>query len=181
MQLRATGAGKTGISITERVPIDPAFEDLLTAAAPRVQTFLARLAGHLADADDAWQECCARAWRSRATFDPDRGTFDSWIMRIAFTSYLDQRDAAKRAPVSLGDDDGRLIASKLVHVDPSLVDELEARLAELPNMQRDIVLRFHRDGQSIAEIAHTIGLKIGTVKSHLHRARVRLRARRWED
>ncbi|MCB9919909.1 MAG: RNA polymerase sigma factor [Planctomycetes bacterium] len=180
MQLRETGAGKTGISITERVPIDPAFEDLLTAVAPRVQTFLARLAGHLGDADDAWQECCARAWRSRATFDPARGTFDSWIMRIAFTSYLDQREAAKRAPVPLGDDDGRLIASKSAPVDASLVDELEARLGELPRIQRDVLLRFHRDGYSIAEIARTTGLKTGTVKSHLHRARERLRARRWE-
>lgn len=174
--------GKADPSPTlRRENIDPAFENLLSATESRVRAFLRRLADSDADADDALQECFVRAWRSRDRFDARRGSFPAWIMRIAFHSFLDLRDAQKRAPRLLGDGDVDIedFRESTARDNTCIEDreEVEARLETLRDVERDVLLRFHRDGESIEEIASRVGLPRGTVKSHLHRARARLRRR----
>ena len=53
-----------------------------------------------------------------------------------------------------------------------LLDEL---LADLPDQQREIMHLFHRLNWSIADIAQQLNMPQGTVKSHLHRGRVRMK------
>ena len=72
-------------------PGDDAFGRILVAMQPRLRAFLGNLSR--SDAEDLVQETIARAWRSRTTFDPDRGTPEAWLLRIAFRAFLDHRDA----------------------------------------------------------------------------------------
>ena len=176
LQPASSGAGKAALETSHRSTTDSQFAEHIASSEEGVRAFLRRLAGDGADADDAYQECLARAWRSRQRFDRERGSFKSWIMRIAFHSYLDQRDAHLRTPQLLGDEDLTLIPE--VTNSPCRLEkqeEIDAALAILKAVEREVLLRFHRDQLSIDEIASELGLPSGTVKSHLHRARAKLR------
>ncbi len=151
---------------------DGEFGARLVSLTPRLRAFVRRLC--LRDGDDLVQESLARAWRSRAAFQPAHGTLDAWLMKIAFRTYLDLR--AQRAPVGLGDADVAVVAPE--HAVAELRDEVSAALLLLDGTERDVLLRFHRDRQSIDEIAAALVMPVGTVKSHLHRARQRVAHRR---
>ncbi len=174
LQPSARAAGMPRQVMPASGPPNPAADQFtadLLALAPRLRAFLRRLSG--ADVDDLAQETWARAWRSRASFDRDCGDLAAWLMRIAFRTYLDHR--SKRSPDALGDRD---VAGGLpAHVLATQRDEVEVALACLTPIERDIVLRFHRDRVPVAEIAGALRMPEGTVKSHLHRARVKLAER----
>ena len=150
-------------------PGDDAFGRILIAMQPRLRAFLGNL--NRVDAEDLVQETIARAWRSRATFDPDRGAPEAWLLRIAFRAFLDHRDARQPThpldppPTAQAPGPAEHAAAK------EQTTELLQRLSEV---ERDILLRFHSNGEPIASIARALGLPPGTIKSHLHRARARL-------
>ncbi|MCA8952232.1 MAG: sigma-70 family RNA polymerase sigma factor [Planctomycetes bacterium] len=154
---------------------DDSMGRLLTGAEPRLRAFLAKLAP--ADVDDALQETMVRAWRSRHTYDPAVGALEPWLLRIAFRAFLDLR---QRRDGSAGAGETSEMPASIA--DPTrtaeLREQMQVLLACLPEIERDVLLRFHRDGESIAAIARWLGLPIGTVKSHLHRARNRIWAAR---
>ena len=173
-------------------PADPAsasfpggdpFGGELQLLTPQLRAFLGRLQSggttYGTSLDDLVQETLARGWRSRTSFDAQRGTLATWLLRIAFTVYLDHRaapppDSTARETATHEPDPAVAAAARehLVHL-----------LAQLDPRERHLLLRFHRDGRSIAELASETGLNSGTVKSLLHRARARLWAieRRKED
>lgn len=148
---------------------DELMSRLLVEMQPRLRAFLRRLAG--VDVDDAVQETMARAWRSRRSFDPGHGGVEPWLLRIAFRAFLDQRGrngatAAEPGEVAGAEPDpAHLIAVR---------DHTAALLDRLSAIERDVLLRFHGDGESIERIAEALAMPRGTVKSHLHRARNRL-------
>jgi len=149
----------------------PAADDFaaeLVALTPRLRRFVRRLC--FGDADDLVQESLARALRSQGSFLPEAGGLDAWLMTIAFRAWLDDR--ARRFPQALGDGDVEIAAPSCRL--PEVREEVAAAMRVLPEVERDVLLRFHRDGQSIAEIAVALAKPEGTVKSHLHRARARL-------
>ena len=158
------------------VSADAEFGRCLVAIEPRLRAFVARLPG--ADVEDVVQEALVRAWRSRAGFDAARGDIAAWSMRIAFRAYV---DAGKRRR---GGPDGCVVESdveaRAVAPSVDLGDGVDARerlrwlLASLRPIERDVLLRFHQAGESIDRIAAATGVAAGTVKSHLHRARLRL-------
>ncbi len=96
-------------------------------------------------------------------------------MRIAFHSYLDQRAAQQRAPQLLGGEDATIGGARFDVPATEEREELEALLRRLKPIEREVLLRFHRDEASVEEIARQLAMPAGTVKSHLHRARARLR------
>ncbi len=150
-------------------PGDDAFGRILIAMQPRLHAFLRNL--NRRDAEDLVQETIARAWRSRATFDPDRGAPEAWLLRIAFRAFLDHRDACQPThpldppPTAQTPGPSEQAAAR---------ERTNGLLQKLSDREREVLLRFHRDGEPIAEIARALGLPPGTIKSHLHRARARL-------
>jgi len=154
-------------------------EEQLTAEIPRLRGFLRRLEGRPApDVDDLVQESLTRALRYRETFDARRAIWP-WLKRTAFRVFLDQRDRDRVHPSS-----GEELVEELPawDVDRAAQREQVHRLLDaLAPLERDVLLRFHRDGLSVAAISGELGLPEGTVKSHLHRARRRLAARGDEE
>jgi|KBSSwiStaDraftv2_1062776.scaffolds.fasta_scaffold198943_3 RNA polymerase sigma-70 factor (ECF subfamily) len=145
----------------------------LVALLPRLRAFLRNLQrgdGAPLPVDDLAQEALARAWRSRAAFDPARGKVDAWLLRIAFRAFLDHRAAPPTEPLA----DDRAAAAPGPAATAATREHCERLLALLDERERHALLRFHRDGRSIAQIAAETGAPIGTVKSHLHRARAKL-------
>ena len=148
---------------------------------PRVRALLARLlgrAGRAADADDLLQEVALRAVRYARAFDPRR-PLGPWLRRAAVRAWLDEAERARRRPATLGEDDAREAAPEI----PDRLaerDELARLLAALSAREREVLLRFHAGGESVAAIARALALPEGTVKSHLHRARQKLAGRAEE-
>ncbi len=152
-------------------PIDDAtFTTFLQASMPAVRQFLRRLCACEADADDVLQETLAKVWRLRASFDA-RQNCASWLMQAAFRCFCDHRQRPRsREPAG----DAAATPAPATPCATELRDELHHRLLLLSPLERALLLGFHGDGRSLRELAAQHGLPVNTVKSHLHRARLRL-------
>ena len=145
-------------------------EPLFRAHYARLVRALAVVCGDGEVAADAVQEAFVRAhvrWRRLRHYDDPVG----WIRRVALNLVRDdhRRSVRKRRAVA------RLAAEPAaVGAEPE-PDGLTAMLAALPQQQRTAVALFYVEGLTVAEVAETMGVAEGSVKSHLYDARQRLR------
>ena len=158
-----------------------AFGLLVTRYRARVVALARRmLAGSALDeAEDIAQEAFVSAYDRRATFR--RGEpFRPWLYRIAINRCLDRLRAQARRPAPL---DITCVPEPILPgsdpLDALLTEEGDARLSEavaaLPPRLRAVFLLRHLDDLSYDEIAAAAGVPLGTVKTHLFRARALLR------
>ncbi len=150
---------------------DAAFAALLQRAMPELRTFLRRLCGGEHDGDDVLQETLAKVWRLRSSFDASHDGV-AWLQTAAFRCFCDHRRRQRRQPRPAAD----LVLALATRAPcaTELRDELERRLAVLEPDARALLLAFHRDGQTLQQLASERGVPCNTVKSWLHRARLRL-------
>lgn len=113
----------------------------------------------------------ARALRSRASFRSG-GSLRAWLRKTALRAFIDSAERRRRHPEDLGDRDGSVPGPP--GRDPGATEELESLLRRLTPLERDVLLRFHGEHESVAAIGQALDLPEGTVKSHLHRARRKL-------
>ena len=125
------------------------------------------------DPDDVVQEAMARAWRYRESLDPNQDGLP-WLLRIAFRVYLDQR-AARPRPTTLEDAPEPPCPAPGAERTANGRDAVQALLADLKPIERAVLVGFHRDGDSLRDLATRHRLPVNTIKSHLHRARRTLR------
>ena len=170
-----------------------AVEGLVGAYGDRVYRLALRITGNASDAEEVVQDTLLAASRKIDTF---RGTaaFGSWVYRItANTAYQKLRGKrSKRNEVSWQDlapsfdDKGHHMEVTVVDwskgpKDPAVEGELRSVLCgaidELPVNYRTPFLLHDVEGLSNPEIAETLHLKLGTVKSRVHRARLFLQRR----
>jgi RNA polymerase sigma-70 factor (ECF subfamily) len=152
-------------------PIDDAtFTDFLQRAMPAVRRLVDRLCGNEADAEDVVQETLAKVWRLRASFDAARNG-DAWLLQAAFRCFCDLRKRARTSPATT---DAAATPAPAAPCLLELRDEVRHRLQALDPLPRALLLGFHGEGCSLHELAARHGLPVNTVKSHLHRARLRL-------
>ena len=153
---------------------EQAFNVLVGRHQQAVRTFLRRVMGNIADADDLAQETFLAAWTHARSFR-DEANVRTWLCGIAWRkakgaqrtwSRRRARDTAHYGAL-LPDDTGA-----------SMEDRLAVReaLLTLPLEQRAAVTLCLVSGFSHSEAAGILGVALGTVKSHVLRGRDRLRA-----
>ena len=160
------------------------FEKLVTAYEKNVYNIALRMVGDPDDAADMTQETFIKAYRALSSFRGD-SKFSSWLYRIASNVCLDFLRSRSRHPqVSLSavDEDDRAtfeLPDMRQNPEEQLMKKLGMEavrrgLEQLPEQQRQILVLRELGGLSYAELAQTLGLEEGTVKSRIFRARKRL-------
>jgi RNA polymerase sigma-70 factor (ECF subfamily) len=157
----------------------PTWDEVVREHADRVYRLAFRLSGNRADAEDLTQETFVRVFRSLAEYTP--GTFEGWLHRITTNLFLDMVRRRQRIRFdALPDDVGDRLAAREAgpeqaydqnHLDP----EIQSALDALPPDFRVAVVLCDLEQLSYEEIAATLGIKVGTVRSRIHRGRVLLR------
>jgi RNA polymerase sigma-70 factor (ECF subfamily) len=154
-----------------------AFAELVRRHQSRVRALLRRLTrGDAALADDLAQETFVLAWRNLARFRFE-AQFSTWIYRIAFNAW--QSEARKRREVTLDLDDEAALSPEAVEEMPDVgarVD-LERAMTVLSDGERAAIAACYYADLSHEEAAEALGIPLGTVKTHVLRAKAKLRAR----
>ncbi len=129
------------------------------------------------EAKDATQEAFFKAFRALRTFRPG-AKFSTWIFSIAYHACCDRLQRRKRfADAELPD---RADAGPGPDAIAERHDEaraLRAAIDGLPEKYRAVITLYHLQGRQYDEIAEVLGLPMGTVKTHLFRAKDLLRRR----
>jgi RNA polymerase sigma-70 factor (ECF subfamily) len=171
---------------------EEAFTTLVDRYSVELVPFLTRLTGSRAAAEDVFQETFLQIHRSGHTFDLAR-RFRPWMYTIAVNKGRDwHRRNSRRKALSLsapmGQGDGvsfvDLLASDIESPDSPLSTAEEASIVKrvvdsLPEHQREIILLSYFQQMSYNQIAETLRIPLGTVKSRLHSA-IAAFARAWE-
>ena len=156
----------------------PSWDDLVRQHADRVYRLAYRLSGNQHDAEDLTQETFIRVFRSVQSYQP--GTFEGWLHRITTNLFLDMvRRRARIRMEALPEDYERVPAAapnpEQIYHDARLGPDLQAALDSLAPEFRAAVVLCDIEGLSYEEIGATLGIKLGTVRSRIHRGRQALR------
>jgi RNA polymerase sigma factor (sigma-70 family) len=175
----AQTADAAPVTIDDATWTPPSWDEVVREHADRVYRLAYRLTGNAHDAEDLTQETFIRVFRSLANYKP--GTFEGWLHRITTNLFLDMARRRSRVRMEgLPDDTDRLAGDdpspEEVYVETHLDPELQAALDELPPEFRAAVVLCDVEGLSYEEIGATLGVKLGTVRSRIHRGRQALRA-----
>jgi len=174
-----TGRPESELIVLARKGDQGAYGVLVRRHQDRIYRHLLNLTGSREEALELAQEVFIKAWQALPTWQPD-AQFHTWLYRIASNAALDvlrRRKVVRFVPL---DDDYDAPADQ-----PGPEAQLQARqglrrldaaLARLLPEQREIVLLREVEGLSYDELATTLGIDQGTVKSRLSRARVALAA-----
>jgi RNA polymerase sigma-70 factor (ECF subfamily) len=159
--------------------VPPTWEEVVRQHSARVYRLAYRLTGDVHDAEDLTQEVFVRVFRSLSSYTP--GTFEGWLHRITTNLFLDlvrrrarirfetlAEDAPERLP-------GREPTPAQAYDDAHFDDDIQRALDNLAPEFRAAVVLCDIEGLSYEEIAATLGIKLGTVRSRIHRGRAQLR------
>jgi RNA polymerase sigma-70 factor, ECF subfamily len=153
-----------------------ALDRLLRRHYDRVHAVCRRIAGSSRDADDAAQEAMISIVRGLARFD-GRAAFSTWTYRIATNAALDELRRRDRRPMPHSTPDDRTVRDVTDPLSNRRIDGVADRLAidaaldELPDAFRVAVVLRDVCDLDYAEIAATLDVPVGTVKSRIARGR----------
>ena len=155
-----------------------AFGELVRRHQSRVRAWLRQLTRNAATADDLAQETFSKAWDKLQTFG-GQGRFAAWLMKIAYTEFLMSHRRAKS--------EQRLAAAVQAEMteppahDPageqSAATDLQRMLAVLSEEEQVAMVLCYAQGLSHGEASQVTGMPVGTIKSHIHRSKEKIRQR----
>lgn len=154
------------------------FRILIELHARAVYTLALRIVLSPQDAEEVAQDAFVRAWRALPEFRGE-SSFATWLYRIASRRALVRavslrRRAQSETPLDAHDVEGRPDPASIPATNRTRL-RLERLVAALPEMQRAAVTLFYLQNRSVQEVATTLDLPPGTVKTHLYRSRAALR------
>lgn len=170
--------GTAAFDATGDRAVMPTWDELVREHADRVYRLAYRLSGDAQDAEDLTQETFIRVFRSLSSYQP--GTFEGWLHRITTNLFLDMvRRRSRIRMEALPEDYDRVPADgpgpEQVFHDARLDPDLQSALDSLAPEFRAAVVLCDIEGLSYEEIGATLGVKLGTVRSRIHRGRQALR------
>ena len=171
-------------SVTEDVSLEREFQERLAECATLAFRVALGVLRDRAEAEDVAQESLLRAYRNFHRLR-DRGTFRSWLVRIAWRTAIDHRRAQKRrerheedaAQNSAREIGGATQDAEQVAASREFERRLNAELDSLPEKLRIVMVMAAVEGYDTGEVAQLLRLPEGTVKSRLRLARGRLAER----
>ena len=157
----------------------PSWDTLVREHADGVYRLAYRLSGNRVDAEDLTQETFVRVFHALPNFRP--GTFEGWLHRITTNLFLDNmRRKARIRFEALSDDAPERLAGReptpsQAYDETHWDDDVQHALDSLAPEFRAAVVLCDIEGLSYEEIADVLGIKLGTVRSRIHRGRAHLR------
>lgn len=144
-----------------------------------------KIVGDQALAEDMLQETFWRVWKSAGTFQSQRGTFTSWLFRIARNLAIDAYRRRNVRPQALNVEDGREpILEAMPDPDTDVAEQTQSilknrqvrnALASLPRVQRQVIEMAYFYGMTRLEIAEATGEALGTIHTRARLALQKLR------
>lgn len=159
-----------------------AFDELYSRYRQPLYQFVVHGCGDEVAAAELFQEVWESVIQARHNFEP-RGTFKSWVYRIARNRLVDHyRAVSRRVTTSFDENETEHVTTLETPLSPEELTDIASRrglvhraLERLPVAQRDAVMLKTIAGFSLAEIAHQQGDPVETVKSRLRYGYTRLR------
>jgi len=157
----------------------PTWSELVAQHGDRVYRLAFRLCGNAHDAEDITQEAFIRVFRSLDRYKP--GTFEGWMHRIVTNLFLDMARRRSRIRFEALPEDAERVPGRERSPEQVLSDEtfdpvLQTALANLSPEFRAAVVLSDIEDLSYEEVGRILGIKMGTVRSRIHRGRAALRA-----
>ena len=175
----ATGETRERVPDGDAVWTPPTWEEIVEQHSARVYRLAYRLTGNVHDAEDLTHDVFIRVFRSLSTYQP--GTFEGWLHRITTNVFLDKMRRKQRIRFdALSDESAARLASRdpgpeQVYAATHFDDDVQRALDALSPEFRAAVVLCDIEGLSYEEIAATLDIKLGTVRSRIHRGRAQLR------
>ncbi len=159
--------------------VPPTWEEIVEQHSARVYRLAYRLTGNPHDAEDLTHDVFIRVFRSLHSYQP--GTFEGWLHRITTNVFLDKMRRKQRIRFdALSDESAARLPTREAGPEASydathFDDDVQRALDALSPDFRAAVVLCDIEGLSYEEIATTLGVKLGTVRSRIHRGRAQLR------
>jgi RNA polymerase sigma-70 factor (ECF subfamily) len=154
-------------------PVDQAFVDGIMASLKSLRAYAISLTRDIHQAEDLVQETVLKAISKQEKFEADTN-LQAWLFTIQRNLFFSGHRKTQR---EVEDADGAHAATLVTIPDQEdhiTVQDLEAALAKLPQEQREAILLIGVEGMAYEEAAEVLGVKVGTIKSRVNRARNRL-------
>lgn len=157
----------------------PTWNRIVADHGDRVYRLAFRLTGNAQDAEDLTQDAFIRVFKSLDRYKP--GTFEGWMHRIVTNLFLDQvRRKARIRMDALPEDQERLASGhnspEQVVVGETFDPLLQRALDNLPPDYRAAVVLCDIEDLTYEQVGRILGIKMGTVRSRIHRGRAALRS-----
>jgi len=158
-----------------------AVAELYDRHARPIYSLALRILGDATEAEDIVQEVFSQAWKQAARYSASRGAVAAWLMTLARSRAIDRLRAKRARP---GDVSDERVAGQLVDAGPPAdslvlsseqVARVRAALDELPLLQRAAIELAYYEGLTHAEIADRLEQPLGTVKTRIRLAMLKLR------
>jgi len=152
---------------------DPSVRDAMLAAVPSLRAYAISLCRNVDRADDLVQETLLRAWAHVDSFEAGTN-MSAWLFTILRNAFRSEYRKRRR---EVADSDGTYAGSLKSQPEQNSrlqLDEFRAALGRLPIDQREALVLVGASGFSYEQAAEICGCAVGTIKSRVNRARVRL-------
>jgi RNA polymerase sigma-70 factor, ECF subfamily len=158
-----------------------AVAELYDRHARPIYSLALRILGDSTEAEDIVQEVFSQAWRQASRYSTSRGAVAAWLLTLARSRAIDRLRARRARAVGVSDD---RVTDQLVDAGPPVdslvlsseqVARVRAALDELPLLQRAAIELAYFEGLTHAEIADCLEQPLGTVKTRIRLAMLKLR------